>query len=187
MGRAHNVANRNRSAAHAIEDPRLRALDDAIESGKLSPAEEAEARQLRAQLESRADSVYAHTRNGDDLARLTQTAADVDRFLADLGVDEADGSGGADCASGTGSADSKGDPGSIEDNLSDGSSLLRLYESDPDEFARQWRELSSEDRTLAMHSLQSAANLEAQITTLFTNIMQAQHQAIMAIARNLSA
>lgn len=193
MGYMHTRANRNREAARSMTEDTHRQIQEARDSGLCTPAELAELDALEAQLDRRAESVYGHVQNGDDLGRLMRTQEETDAYLAELGLDEraeaaaGTGSGAADGASGAGSADAKGDPGSIADNLSDGSSLLRLYESDPDEFARQWRELSSEDRTLAMHSLQSAANLEAQITTLFTNIMQAQHQAIMAIARNLSA
>lgn len=68
-----------------------------------------------------------------------------------------------------------------------GSELSSLLHSNPDAFARAWREMDPEDRQLAMFTLQQHASTEAQLTTLMTNLSQSAHQAAMAVARNLSA
>ena len=71
--------------------------------------------------------------------------------------------------------------------MTDGAALQRLMESDPAAFQEFWGELGSEDRQMAMFTLQQHTAMQAQLSTMMTNMQQAQHNASMAIARNLSA
>lgn len=77
--------------------------------------------------------------------------------------------------------------GSRRGSLADGDALLRRFESDPAGFSRMWKDLSSEERQLAMFALQQASQDQAQLTSMMTNLQQSSHSATMAIARNLSA
>lgn len=72
-------------------------------------------------------------------------------------------------------------------DVTDGAGLQRYLESQPEGFQTYWSELSSEDRQMAMFSLQQHTAMQAQLNTMMTNMQQAQHNAAMAIARNLSA
>lgn len=71
-------------------------------------------------------------------------------------------------------------------NVADGRALMEMYENDPDAFRAMWSDLGAEERQLAMFSLQQEAQVTAQMTTMITNLMQSQHSAAMAVARNLS-
>ena len=72
-------------------------------------------------------------------------------------------------------------------SVTDGAALQRLMESAPAAFQESWGELGSEDRQMAMFTLQQHTAMQAQLSTMMTNMQQAQHNASMAIARNLSA
>jgi len=75
---------------------------------------------------------------------------------------------------------------SARPNVADGRALMEMYENDPEAFRAMWSDLGAEERQLAMFSLQQEAQVTAQMTTMITNLMQSQHSAAMAVARNLS-
>lgn len=181
-------------------DHRIDALEDLINGGDLSPEAHAKAVGILAELRHAVD----------DLLRLGATQEEVNAVFA--AIDKADALMGADkTAAGDATvadtdAERAGDiygpgrggywtdaigrgvrssTGKLEDIISDGPALRDRFESDPKGFATQWRELSSEDRQLAMFTLQQETALDNQITQMLTGLMKSSHDTTMAVARNL--
>lgn len=71
-------------------------------------------------------------------------------------------------------------------SISDGAALYEKMSTDPRGFASFWKDLSPEDRQLAMFTLQTYVQDQNQLTTMMTNMLSASHQTASAIARNLS-
>ncbi|MBN1946423.1 MAG: hypothetical protein JW797_12160 [Bradymonadales bacterium] len=99
-----------------------------------------------------------------DAGPLQMTASD------DLGISSQIGVGGGD-----------------DSWVTDPSAVLERYESDPEGFYQAFKEMSEEDRMLAMFSLQRAAQLNAQLMQLVSNLLQVYHDTSMAVVRNLRA
>ncbi|TVQ99309.1 MAG: hypothetical protein EA398_12345 [Deltaproteobacteria bacterium] len=71
-------------------------------------------------------------------------------------------------------------------SATDGQGLYRLFEENPAAFQEAWKGMNDSDRQMAMMQLQREMQMIQQLTTMMTNMLQTQHSATMAVARNLS-
>lgn len=71
-------------------------------------------------------------------------------------------------------------------SFTDGQSMAELQRRDPEAFAEWFKGLGDDERQLAMQNLQTYTQDRMQLTTMLTNMLQASHEATMAVARNLS-
>jgi hypothetical protein len=173
-----------RDAYFASADLAMDRLQSILDNPASTPSEIAEARNAIEQLRADSGRVANMT---SDLSVQYETSQLNDRVdaLMDGAVDA-----GAEQASGwVGRAFSEsfsrgGIGGGV--NVSDGASLYAKMSSDPQGFASYWKDLSPEDRQLAMFTLQTYVQDQNQLTTMMTNMLSASHQTSSAIARNLS-
>lgn len=118
---------------------------------------------------------------------LRRTLNQAERFM-ELAQDNRIANGGAGVGRVATSVDADSEWGvdGVPD-ITDGSGIQQLIANDPEGFAELWAATPAEDRQMIMFSLQEHSQVQAQLQTMLTNLLQNQHQATMAIARNLSA
>jgi hypothetical protein len=71
-------------------------------------------------------------------------------------------------------------------DYTDGESMAKLLDSNPEAFKAWWGELSAEERDIGMMQMQEHMQQRSQMQTMITNMLSAQHDSVMAIARNLA-
>jgi hypothetical protein len=71
-------------------------------------------------------------------------------------------------------------------DYTDGESMANLLDSNPEAFKAWWGELSAEERDIGMMQMQEHMQQRSQMQTMITNMLSAQHDSVMAIARNLA-
>lgn len=71
-------------------------------------------------------------------------------------------------------------------DYTDGASMAKLLNENPEAFKAWWSGLSADERDIGMMQMQDAMQQRTQLQTMITNMMSTQHDSIMAIARNLS-
>ena len=189
---SHSVRNANRDHARETTQHEIDRIDDLIENGNLTPDQIAELESVRRDLIDAQNVVLQGKGKNKHMQQFDQAAAAADRIIS--GVEE---SVEAKAGELFGSADAytydvKGDPpsttstGDMRDIMTDGAALLHLQETDPAEFAAQFRDLESGDKQMAMMTLQQEIQSYSEINQMLTAALKARHDTAMAVARNMT-
>jgi hypothetical protein len=173
-----------RQDAYAAYDDVMGQFDALLANPDLSEAQRLQLVMDRAELELGWDSLTDERRSAGvyrDAARV------LERSLANLEAVEASlfGSIGTGVEMSRAVLDLPGLAPRTAD-WTDGASMQRLLEQNPEGFKSWWGKLDNDQRDVAMMKLQEASQQRAQFQTMMTNLMSAQHEALMAVARNLA-